>query len=81
MFSGTFERMDRTTCDATAVKFGATVSKKLDDVNCVVLGTKAGPKKLEEINSKGIKTMNESDFLGLIGAQFDSEPPTKKAKK
>lgn len=80
MFSGTFEHMDRATCEATAVKFGGTVSKKLDEVNYVVLGTKPGPKKLEEIQNKGVMTMNEAQFVGLIGAHFE-EPPAKKTKK
>ncbi|KAM0713771.1 hypothetical protein Q7P37_010733 [Cladosporium fusiforme] len=80
MFSGTFDRMDRNTCEATATKFGAAVSKKIDDVDYVILGTKPGQKKLDEISQKGVKTMKEQEFLDHIGAEFD-EPPAKKAKK
>lgn len=80
LFTGTFESMDRATCEATAEKFGANVGKKITDVNYVVLGAKPGAKKLEEISSSGVKTMTEGEFLSMIEAEFE-QPPAKKAKK
>lgn len=46
----------------------------------MVLGAKPGPKKLEQINKAGIKTMTEQEFLDLIKGEGGSEPPKKKVK-
>ena len=72
--------MDRATCEATAEKFGAQVGKKIADVDYVVLGTKPGAKKTEEINNTGVKTMTEREFLDMIDAEFDELPPAKRVK-
>lgn len=37
----------------------------------VVLGTGAGPKKLEVIKKQNLKTLNEDQFLELIGTRYD----------
>ncbi|KAF2165133.1 hypothetical protein M409DRAFT_56024 [Zasmidium cellare ATCC 36951] len=62
LFTGTFE-IDRKTCEATAITYGATLAKKLQDADWIVLGTKPGPKKVTEINENGYSTMNEAEFF------------------
>lgn len=49
LFTGTFNAMDRKTCEATAVKFGATLvsASKLAEADMIVLGVRAGQKKLD----------------------------------
>lgn len=48
----------------------------------VVLGTKPGPKKLEDIKKAGIPTMTEQEFMDRIKGEdgSSSEPPKKKVK-
>lgn len=62
----------------TAEKYGATITKKLHEADYVIVGTKPGPKKLVEIEEKGIKTMTEKEFLQMI--KDGAEPPKKKLK-
>jgi BRCT domain type II-containing protein len=54
----------------------------VQDADYVVLGTKPGPKKMQEINDAGIKTMSEAEFMQRIhgGSTSTSEPPKKKLK-
>ncbi|KAF3020253.1 hypothetical protein E8E14_012433 [Neopestalotiopsis sp. 37M] len=79
IFTGTFETMDRKTCEAKAKEHGAQLTRKLADADYVVVGTRAGPKKLEEISNLGLKTIDEQQFLALLGNE-DSEPLPAKAK-
>ncbi|KAK8084433.1 replication factor C subunit 1 [Apiospora hydei] len=66
LFTGTFETMDRKTSVATAIKYGADVITKLEDTDYIVLGTRAGPKKLQEINEKELETINEEEFFQIL---------------
>lgn len=65
LFTGTFD-IDRKTCEATAVKYGASIVKKLTDTDYVVLGAKPGPKKVDEIRENGLKTLSETEFYGML---------------
>ena len=96
LFTGTFDAMDRKTSEATATKYGATVIKKLEETDYIILGTRAGQKKLDEIEDKGLETIDEDGFFEILkngvpkekrdrmaaktAAETD-EPPKKKAKK
>ncbi len=66
MFTGTLETMDRATSKKTAEKFGAKVVSTLNQADFIVLGTGAGPKKLEEIEKKGLKTVTEKEFQDML---------------
>ncbi|KAI9707089.1 MAG: hypothetical protein M1836_000049 [Candelina mexicana] len=66
MFTGTMETMDRATCKKTAEKFGAKVVSKLEATDFIVLGAGAGPKKLEEIEKKGLRTVSEGEFKEML---------------
>lgn len=79
VFTGTFTHMDHKTCVAATEKHGGEVVTKLTESDFIVLGTKPGPKKVEEIAKEGLRTMTEEEFYARIGADF--EPPAKKAKK
>ena len=92
LFTGTFD-MDRNMCNTTAEHYGATIIKKLEDCDYIILGNKAGPKKIEEIQEKGLDTLSEPEFLEMLKtgvpeekrAQIadmpSPEPPRKKLKK
>jgi len=93
LFTGTFDAMDRDTSKATAVKYGAKVITKLEDTDYIVLGVKAGQKKLDEIEAKGLETVDEAGFYELLQngipdekrermeAKAEAEPAKKKQKK
>ncbi|KAK6846325.1 hypothetical protein PG989_013884 [Apiospora arundinis] len=66
LFTGTFETMDRKTSVATAITYGAQVITKLEDTDYIVLGTRAGPKKLQEINEKELETITEEEFFQIL---------------
>ncbi|KAK8068813.1 hypothetical protein PG994_005429 [Apiospora phragmitis] len=66
LFTGTFETMDRKTSVATAIQYGAQVIAKLEDTDYIVLGTRAGPKKLMEINEKELETISEEEFFQIL---------------
>ncbi|QIX01668.1 hypothetical protein AMS68_007185 [Peltaster fructicola] len=75
LFTGTFT-MDRKTCEATAVKHGATIVTQLKHADLIVLGTKPGPKKVAEIKDNGYKTVDEAGF----NAMLQGEAAPKKTK-
>ena len=66
LFTGTLETIDRATAKKTAEKHGAKVTAKLEDTDYVILGTNPGPKKVEEIEEKGLKTISEQEFLDML---------------
>ncbi|KAH8680658.1 hypothetical protein BX600DRAFT_444879 [Xylariales sp. PMI_506] len=66
LFTGTFETMDRKTSVATAITYGAEVITKLEDTDYIVIGTRAGPKKLQEINEKELETISEEEFFDIL---------------
>ncbi|KAK7751106.1 hypothetical protein SLS62_006935 [Diatrype stigma] len=66
LFTGTFETMDRRTSLATAARYGAEVVTKLEETDYVVVGLRAGPKKLREINEKELETISEEEFFHIL---------------
>lgn len=66
LFTGTFETMDRKTSIATAAKYGAEVITKLEETDYIVVGLRAGPKKLQEINEKELETISEEEFFQIL---------------
>ncbi|EGX94434.1 hypothetical protein CCM_02705 [Cordyceps militaris CM01] len=66
LFTGTFSSMDRTTSVATAKKFGADVVRRLEDTDYVVVGERAGPKKLQVMNELELETVTEAEFLAML---------------
>ncbi|RYP05760.1 hypothetical protein DL764_003577 [Monosporascus ibericus] len=66
LFTGTFETMDRKTSIATAIKYGAEVITKLEDTDYIVVGLRAGPKKLQEISEKELETISEEEFFQIL---------------
>lgn len=79
LFTGTFQ-MDRKTCEATAVKAGATIVSTMKQANYVVLGTKPGPKKVAEIEENGYQTWDEELFLSKVQGADDHAGGAKKKK-
>lgn len=81
LFTGTFE-LDRKTCEATAITYGAKLVKKLPETDFIVLGTRPGQKKVDEIEENGLKTIGIEEFFGMLkGEKGESEPARKKVKK
>lgn len=92
LFTGTFN-IDRKTSEATAVKYGARIITKLEDTDYIILGAKAGPKKLEVIAEHGLETIDEDQFYEMLktgvpeekrqkmAAKGTAEPAKKKQKK
>lgn len=66
LFTGTFNTMDRVTSIATAKKYGADVVTKLEDTDYIVLGDRAGPKKLQVINELELETITEDEFFDIL---------------
>ncbi|ORY60098.1 uncharacterized protein BCR38DRAFT_412299 [Pseudomassariella vexata] len=66
LFTGTFNTMDRKTSVAAAEKYGAQVITKLEDTDYIILGTRAGPKKLEIINEHELDTITEEEFFQIL---------------
>lgn len=92
LFTGTFN-IDRKTSEATAVKYGARIITKLEDTDYIILGARAGPKKLDIIAEHGLETIDEDQFYEMLktgvpedkkermAAKGGAEPAKKKQKK
>jgi NAD-dependent DNA ligase len=65
LFTGTLT-MDRNTSVATAIKYGGEVVTKLEDTDYIVLGLRAGPKKLQVINELELETITEDEFFQIL---------------
>lgn len=74
---------DRSRNQATAEKYGATVLNvgKISETDYVILGTKAGAKKLEEIEAEGLETLDEAEFLELLQTGVSAEKRERMAAK
>ncbi|KAK8097689.1 uncharacterized protein PG998_013175 [Apiospora kogelbergensis] len=81
LFTGTFETMDRKTSVATAYKYGAEVINKLEDTDYIVLGTRAGPKKLQTINENELETITEEEFFQILENGVSQEKRDRMAAK
>jgi BRCT domain type II-containing protein len=47
---------------------GASITRKIENCNYIVLGTKPGDTKLKEIESKEIPTVTEAEFVVRVVA-------------
>ncbi|KAI1875061.1 uncharacterized protein JN550_002490 [Neoarthrinium moseri] len=81
LFTGTFETMDRKTSIATAYKYGAEVITKLEDTDYIVIGTRAGPNKLKEINEKELETISEEEFFQILENGIPDEKKERMANR
>lgn len=81
LFTGTFETMDRNTSIATAKKYGADVVTKLEDTDYIVLGFRAGPKKLETINELELETITEQQFFDILEGGLSQDKKERMANK
>ena len=61
LFTGTFD-MDRKTCEASAVRAGATIATTVKSSDVVVFGKKPGQKKVDEVEERGIRNIDEVEF-------------------
>lgn len=80
LFTGTLA-INRKTSEATAVTYGAKIVTKLEDTDYIILGTKPGPKKVEQIKNQGLKTISEDEFYEMVKGGGAAEPAKKKVKK
>ena len=81
LFTGTFEFIDRVTSVATAKKYGAHVVTKLQDTDYIVIGARAGPKKLQTINELGLETINEQEFFDILENGLSKDKRRRMANK
>lgn len=66
--SGTLEAMGREEAEDRLRALGATVTSGVTkNTTALILGAKPGKSKLEKATKLGIPTMNESEFLALLG--------------
>ncbi|KAJ9111852.1 hypothetical protein QFC20_002439 [Naganishia adeliensis] len=86
VFTGELESLSREEAQDLAKRFGARVTGAPSKVTSyVVLGTGAGPKKLETIEKHKIKTLTKDGFLQLIasrsGGEMDEKTKAKQEKE
>lgn len=67
IFTGVLPRLERTTAENMAKKYGAKVTKSiLGKTSLVVIGDEAGPSKVEKIKKNKIKAITEDGFVQLL---------------
>lgn len=81
LFTGTFQTMDRVTSIATAKKYGADVVTKLEDTDYIVIGIRAGPKKLQTINELELETISEEEFFDILENGLSQDKRERMANK
>ncbi|WAQ87077.1 hypothetical protein PtA15_7A807 [Puccinia triticina] len=82
VFTGELESLTREDAQALAKRYGGRVTTSPSSkTSFVVLGSDAGPKKLEMIKKHKIKTITEDEFLNLIGSKPSGEVDAKTLKK
>lgn len=80
LFTGTFD-IDRKTSEATAIKYGARIITKLEDTDYIILGARAGPKKLDTIAEHGLETIDEGQFYEMLKTGVPEEKRQRMAEK
>ncbi|KAI9613718.1 hypothetical protein KEM48_003717 [Puccinia striiformis f. sp. tritici PST-130] len=69
VFTGELESLSREDAQSLCKRYGGRVTTSPSSkTSYVVLGSDAGPKKLEMIKKHKIKTITEDEFLALIGS-------------
>ncbi|PLW53065.1 hypothetical protein PCANC_05810 [Puccinia coronata f. sp. avenae] len=82
VFTGELESLSREDAQALCKRYGGRVTTSPSSkTSFVVLGSDAGPKKLEMIKKHKIKTINEEEFLNMIGSKPAGEVDAKTLKK
>ncbi|KAG0151395.1 hypothetical protein CROQUDRAFT_719858 [Cronartium quercuum f. sp. fusiforme G11] len=82
VFTGEMESLSREEAAQLCKRYGARVTTSPSSkTSYVVVGSDAGPKKLELIAKHKIKTLTEDEFLELIGSRSASEVDPKTLKK
>ncbi|KAA1072447.1 hypothetical protein PGT21_034457 [Puccinia graminis f. sp. tritici] len=82
VFTGELESLSREDAQTLAKRYGGRVTTSPSSkTSFVVLGSDAGPKKLEMIKKHKIKTITEDEFLNLIGSKPSGEVDAKTLKK
>lgn len=67
LITGTLEGYTRPTAEAMIKSYGGKIGPKMcEELDYVVLGVQAGPKKLEEIKKFALATLNQQDLYELI---------------
>jgi len=82
VFTGELESLSREDAQALCKKYGGRVTTSPSSkTSFVVLGSDAGPKKLEMIKKHKLKTITEDEFLNLIASKPSGELDAKTLKK
>ncbi|KNE96098.1 hypothetical protein PSTG_10523 [Puccinia striiformis f. sp. tritici PST-78] len=82
VFTGELESLSREDAQSLCKRYGGRVTTSPSSkTSYVVLGSDAGPKKLEMIKKHKIKTITEDEFLALIGSNASGEVDAKTIKK
>lgn len=82
IITGTVEGQTRSSAQKVLEDAGATYAKSLNkSVELVILGTNAGPDKLNKISDLGIATCTFEALVEKLGLEVSDEPPKKKVKK
>ncbi|TIA86680.1 hypothetical protein E3P99_03598 [Wallemia hederae] len=77
VFTGEFDNIGRDAAVEAAKRYGAKVTAAPSGrTSYVVLGREPGPKKLQMVKDKNLKTLNEDEFCELIANSKPSEDPT-----
>ncbi|WP_031485262.1 BRCT domain-containing protein [Maridesulfovibrio frigidus] len=67
VFTGKMEQGSREDMQAMARKMGAKVQTSVTGkTNFLVCGSNVGAKKMEKARAKGVETMTESEFMGIV---------------
>lgn len=70
LITGTLEGFNRREATDLIEEYGGTMEKTLkQDLDYVVLGVKAGPKKLEQIEQWGLETLDQKGLYALIASR------------
>jgi DNA ligase (NAD+) len=70
VISGTFDRHSRDEYKAMIERHGGKNSSSISGkTHCVLAGANMGPSKLDKAGKLGVKIINETDFLNLIGEE------------
>ena len=80
LFTGTMS-MDRKTSEATAKKYGATIVKKLEETDYIILGTRPGQQKVDAIEEHSLETITEDEFLDMLNDGVPKEKRDRMAAK
>ncbi|TIB26034.1 hypothetical protein E3P88_01310 [Wallemia ichthyophaga] len=77
VFTGELDNVGRDSAVEAAKRYGAKVTAAPSGkTSYVILGREPGPKKLQTIQDKGLKTLDEDGFCNLIATTSPSQDPS-----